>query len=279
MTHRSGHFPARLLAVSGVAGLVIATAAWAAPSAGAAPAPTAAASHPAAAAAPAKASAPASCSKSVSKLLQVTAHLSSLHATGQYQKKTNKTPARVVLALKGSPSLGLHLTFSGEVDCTKSLTGVKIPIGGSSLFLTLTPELEFDASGDVGANFTWTENVNVGFTVSGTKFTQGAHSLTSGTKVVFSGNGSVDMKLDLEAAIETAGGIVGVKGTVGPDITGMVTDDTGDGATCWSGSYSTEAVFGAYLNVYFFEKTFSSPAWHLGKTVPIRETCAGGEDE
>ena len=62
-------------------------------------------------------------------------------------------------------------------------------------------------------------------------------------------------------------------------LTASVTDDTGSGATCWSGSYSTQALFTAYLNAYFFEKTFNSPPWHLGKTVPIRETCAGGEDE
>jgi hypothetical protein len=275
MTHRSRPFPARLLTVSGIAGLVIATAAWAAPTATAA---TQDSTRAAARAAPSASAAKASthsCSPDVSKSLQVTPHLSNLRATGQYEKSKKKNPTRIVLALKGSPSLGLHLAFTGEVNCTKSLTAVKIPISGSPLFLKIEPELDFNAAGDVQADFAWTESINVGFTISGDKFTQGAHSLTSTTKVVFTGNGTAGMKLNLEAVIETAGGIVGVQGSVGPDITATVTDDTGSGAACWNGNYTTEASFSVFVNAYFFKKTLSSPTWQLGKKV-LFHNCLGG---
>ncbi|HEY6494420.1 MAG TPA: hypothetical protein VIZ43_14190 [Trebonia sp.] len=272
MTHRSASITTRLLTVSGITGLVIATAALAAPAAGAAT------QRPAAIGAPAAKAAAGSCTAADSKSIKVTPHLSGLHATGQYKKGTKKTPTKVVLALKGSPSLALNLAFSGNVNCTKSLTAVKIPIAGSPLVLKLTPELNFTASGNVKANFTWTENINIGFTVSGKKFTQGAHSLTSKTKVSLTGDGTAGMKLDLDAAIETVGGIAGVKGSIGPDITATVTDDTDSGAACANGSYSTDANFIAYFNALFFSETFHSPVWQLGSKVPF-SNCVGGDDE
>ncbi len=260
---------ARILAASGVAGLVIATAAWAAPAADAATQHPASASTQLSAASPARASAPgAKAPASVcddtegSTSFQVTPELSSVRATGSW---SHKTPTHVIFELKGKPSLGLNLDFSGDVNCTEIPTPVSIPIGDTGLTLKLGPELSFHATGEVQANFTWTESIDVGFTINHGKFTAGTHSLTSSTKVTLSGNGTLDMKLNLHAVIQTAAGIVGVQGTAGPDISATVTDDTGSGTPCWNGSYSTQASFGITFNAHWFTKTFRSPVWQLGK--------------
>jgi hypothetical protein len=275
----SRHFPARLLTISGIAGLVIASAALAAPAASAATQDSARAASPSVASAPAAKAPPKACSAAASKSLKVTPNLSSLHATGKYQPRTKKNPAQVVLALTGSPSLGLNLTFKGTVDCTRDLGMVKIPIAGApALTLKLVPELVFSASGDLQANFTWTENVNVGFTVSGKKFAQGTHSLKSSTQVAFTGHGSAGMQLNLEATVETAAGIIGVQGTVGPDINAKVTYDAESESSCWTGSYTTDANFTAFLNAFFFEERFHSPTWQLGPKVTF-ENCTDPQDE
>lgn len=277
--HLSKHFPARALAISGIAGLVIASAALAAPAASAATQDSARAATPAVASSPAAKPSAKACSAAASKSLKVTPNLSSLHATGKYQKKTKHNPAQVVLALTGSPSLDLNLTFKGTVDCTKDLGQVKIPIAGApTLTLKLVPELVFNASGDLQADFTWTENVNVGFTVSGKKFAQGSHSLKSSTQLAFTGHGSAGMQLNLEATVETAAGIIGVQGSVGPNINAKVTYNAKSETTCWTGNYTTDANFTAFLNAYFFEEKFHSPTWQLGPKVTFKN-CTDPEDE
>ena len=274
--HRSRNFPARALTISGIAGLVIASAAFAAPAASAATQDSARAASPSVASAPAaRSAANSACKGAVSKSLQVTPDLSSLHATGTYQKRTKKNPARVVLALTGQPSLNLNLTFNGKVDCTKDLPTMTIPITYTDLTLKLVPELVFTAKGVLQADFTWGENVNFGFTASGNKFTEGADSLTSTKQFAFTGQGSAGIRLNLEATIEAAGGILGVRGTVSPDINATVTAKSV--SSCWTVNYAADANFSAFVNAVFFEKDFQSPTWYLGsKTF---EHCTGPEDE
>jgi hypothetical protein len=265
MIRFSGNFPARMLAVSGAAGLVIAAAAWAAP-VDAATLHPASASTQLSAASPIRASTPNAKAKpgicddtEGSTSFQVVPDLSNVRATGSWSRKN---PTRVVFELKGKPSLGLNLDFSGDVNCTESPTPVSIPIGDTGLTLKLGPELSFHATGKVQANFTWAESIDVGFTINHGKFTASGHSLTSSTKVTLSGNGTVDMKLNLHAVIQTAAGIVGVQGTAGPDISATVTES---GTPCWNGSYSTQARFGVTFDAHWFKKAFNSPVWQLGK--------------
>ena len=279
MTRFSGNSPARMLTVSGIAGLVVATTAWAAPAASAATQHPAGASARLGAASPARADAPGAkaaagvCDDTEgSKTFSVTPDLSKVHATGSWKPKN---PTHVVFELTGKPSLGLDLDFSGNVNCSESLPTVSIPIGGTGLTLKLGPELKFQATGEVQADFTWAENIDVGFTINNGKFSAGKHSLTSSTNVTLSGNGTMDMKLNLHAFIQTAAGIVGVQGNVGPDISAKVHDDTRSEATCWNGSYGTQASFGVTFNAHWFKKAFNSPVWQLGKKKSF-SGCLGG---
>jgi len=266
MRHRHRSIFARLLAVFGVAGLLVAIAVWSPPRA------SAAAFN--ATAVKAKAETPA-CSANVSKSLRVTTPnlLKALHPKGQYLKPTKKNPAHVVLSLTGKPSLDLNLSFSGDVNCKKSLASVTMPIADTSLKLKVTPELVFTTSGDVQADYIWTENIDIGFTAIGDKVTEGAHSLTSSSQASLTGLGNAKLVLDLDAVVETPFGIVGVEGLLGPQITASVDNDE-----CWTGSYSTDATFSLFVNTLFFEKKFTTPTWQLGKKVSF-ENCLEGGDE
>jgi hypothetical protein len=266
MRHRYRSIFPRLLAVFGAAGLLLAIAVWSPPGASAAAF--------SATAVKAKAETPA-CSANVSKSLRVTTPnlLKVLHPKGQYLKPTKKNPAHVVLSLTGKPSLDLNLSFSGQVNCKKSLASVTIPIADTSLRLKVTPELVFNTSGKVQADYTWTENINIGFTAIGDKVTEGTHSLTSSSQVSLTGLGTAKLALDLDVVVETPLGIVGVEGVLGPQITASVDNDE-----CWTGSYSTDATFSLFVNALFFEEKFTTPTWQLGNKVDFQNCLYGGDE-
>ena len=281
MTHRRRLSRARFGTVLGLTGLVIAMIAWAAPAAAAAtPHPVGAnarhlkAKHEAAAspAATGTSSAPeptVTCDKpGHSHSIQVGANLQDVHPSAEWKKKD---PAHLVFTLKATPRFDLNLDFSGDVKCEASLTLATFPIGDTGLVLAIGPKLKFDATGTVGADFTWKPSIDVGFTINKGKFSEGPLSFTNGTGVVFTGSGTASVHLDLHAVIETIAGAVGVEGDIGPVLSATVTGTTAAHTACWNGSAAAKADFGTFVSAFGFQKEFSSPEWQLGKS----ESLAG----
>jgi hypothetical protein len=278
MTHRSRSSRPRLWAVFGLAGLIIAMIAWAAPGAVAATRHSATAyaghpnpgrnlaSSPAAQKAPGAAKPTVKCDKpGTSHSIQVGTDLSDVHPSAKWTKKTKTSPAKLVFDLKTTPRFSLNLDFSGDVKCEADLTLAKFPIGDTGLVLEIGPKLEFTATGEVSADFTWKPAIQVGFTVSATKISKGPLSFTNGTGVVFTGSGKATLRLDLHAVIETVGGAVGVEGDIGPTLTAKVTGTTATDTACWNADVAADADFDTFINAFGFEKKFFSHEWQLGK--------------
>ncbi len=247
----------------GLAGLVVAMIAWTAPGAAAAtrPSPGANAPHPAAGRQQTASLAGVKCARpGHSHSIQVSANLSDVHAKGYWNKKAQK----LVFDLKAVPRFGLNLDFSGDVKCVADLTLARFPIADTGLFLVIGPKLEFDATGEVGADFTWKPSINAGFTIKGTTFAKGPLSFSDGTGVVFTGSGTATMRLDLHAAIETLGGVAGVEGDIGPTITAKVRGTTATDTACWKARVAADADFDTFINVFGFKKKFFSHVWQLG---------------
>lgn len=270
MTHRFRPPRTRFLTAAGIAGLVIAITAWAVPGASAATSPPTRANtrHLDARSAGTVSSRPSfpkpvvTCDKpGHSHSIQVSADLSDVHPTARWSKKH---PTHLVFDLKATPRFDLSLDFSGNVKCEADLTLAEFPLA-DGLMLKIGPKIDFEATGEVSADFTWMPSINVGFTTSGTKFTKGPLSFTNGSGVVFTGSGTVSMHLDLHAAIETVGGLIGVEGDIGPVLTAKVTGTTGTDTACWKGSIAAEADFDSFVDGFGFEKKFFGHHWQLGR--------------
>jgi hypothetical protein len=263
MAHHSTSSRARLRTVFGVAGLAMAMIAWTAPGAVAATPNSAGANTPHLRPERATEAPSTTCAdKGTSHSIQVSDNLSDVHATGKWNKKD---PTKLVFDLKATPRFGLNLDFSGHVLCDTELTLAEFPIGDTGLILQIGPKLEFSATGEIGADFTWKPSIDVGFTIDKGKFAKGPLAFTNGTGAVFTGSGTLTMHLGLQAKIETVGDVIGVEGNIGPTLTAKVTGTTATDTACWKVSVAAYAHFDTFISTSWFKKKFFSKDWQLGK--------------
>jgi hypothetical protein len=191
-----------------------------------------------------------------------------MHVTHQYSKHN---PTQLKLDISGTPKFTLSINFQGNVECTaKEL--VTVPLGDTGLDLEIGPELKFSADGTVGAAFTWAPTIDFGFTLNKHGFTDVTHSLSNGGGVDFTGDGSASLLLAVDAKVETLGGVAGIEGVIGPEVTAEVTADSASDSSCWTGKLAGEADFSAFVKVFHFLDAKAEYDKHFGEKT-LAGTC------
>ena len=171
--------------------------------------------------------------------------LSGLHLSHHYSS------AQLKLDISGTPKFSLVFDFKGSVKCTAKALAT-IPLGESGLELEIGPEFTFTADGEVDADFTWAPSIDFGFTLSKHGFTNVVHTLSNGSGIDFTGKGKASLLFGLDTKVQTDGGLAGIEGIIGPELTATVTTDSATGATCWSAKLHGEADLSAYVQVFHF---------------------------
>ena len=184
----------------------------------------------------------------------------------------------VEFALYGQPKLNFGVTFTGSQSC-KAQALVRIPIPDTpGLFVEIGPDFTLSANGSVGVSFTWTPKVFYGFA----RFRGGpnwdSHEFHNGGSVNFTGAAGLTLSLALDAGI-SLDGRVGVRGSLGPEVTGQVSAQTSPPQTCLSVDADFAASLTAFANVFFKEYTFDIGSATFGNlqliTHALMEAVAG----
>ena len=179
----------------------------------------------------------------------------------------------VELALYGQPKLDFAVTFTGSQQC-KAQAAAKIPIPGTpGLFVEIGPDFTLTGSGSVGANFTWAPKIFYGFA----RFRSGpnwdSHEFHNGGNVTFAGAAGLKLSLALEAGISLAGQI-GIRGALGPEVTGQVSAQSSPPQTCLSVNADFAASLTAFANVFFKDYTFTIGSATFGN-LSLYHGCTG----
>jgi alpha-tubulin suppressor-like RCC1 family protein len=162
----------------------------------------------------------------------------------------------VELALYGQPKLNFTVTFTGSQKCAAQ-AAAKIPIPGTpGLFVEIGPDFTLTGSGSVGVNFTWAPKIFYGFA----RFRSGpnwdSHEFNNGGNVKFTGAAGLKLSLGLDAGISLAGQF-GVRGSLGPEVTGQVSAQSSPPQACLSVNADFAASLTAFANVFFNDYTFN----------------------
>ena len=180
--------------------------------------------------------------------VNVEVDLSDLHLSHTYDKNH---PTQLKLDISGTPRFSLVFNFKGDVECTAEALAT-IPLGESGLELEIGPKFTFTASGEVNADFTWAPTIDFGFTLDSHGFTNVVHTLSNGGGIDFTGKGKASLLFGLDTTVQTVGGLAGIEGVIGPELTATVTTDSETGATCWSANLHGEADLSAFVKVFHF---------------------------
>jgi alpha-tubulin suppressor-like RCC1 family protein len=177
----------------------------------------------------------------------------------------------VEFALFGQPKLNFGVTFTGSQKCEAKAT-VKIPIPDTpGLFVEIGPDFTLSGNGSVGVSFTWAPRVFYGFA----RFRSGpnwdSHEFHNGGNVNFTGAAALKLSLALDAGI-SLDGRVGVRGSLGPEVTGQVSAQTSPPQTCLSVDADFAASLTASAKVFFKEYTFNIGSATFGN-VQLYHAC------
>jgi hypothetical protein len=187
-----------------------------------------------------------SCKKAgTSHSVQATVTLAALRTHASYNPKS-----QLVFSMSATPSFGVELHFTGNVSCTATDIA-SFPLG-DGLVLKTGPSMTFTTSGDVNGNFTWKPAISAGFTLTSKGFVKHSESVTNAGGASFSGKGTATLGLGLETEVATTGGIVGIKGDIGPTMTVRVNGDTRSKIPCWDAGITSQATFNAYVTLFKF---------------------------
>lgn len=181
----------------------------------------------------------------LSHTITVIVDLSDLHITAHYRNHELK------FDMTASPKFSIVVDFKGKVEC-KGVVQATVPLGETGLDLKIGPAVTFDADGGVAADFTWQPTFQFGFTLDRHGFTNEKKSLTNGGGIDVTGKGSASMSLGLDATVETAGGLAGLEGFIGPVLTVKVTAHAATRTSCWTGTLAGEADLKAFVKVFKF---------------------------
>jgi hypothetical protein len=162
----------------------------------------------------------------------------------------------VLFTIGGQPKLGLGVTFSGDATCSaKAMAKIPIP-EAPGLFLEIGPDFSLHASGAVGVELEWAPRFFYGFSRFRGEPSNDWKSFHNGGHTNFTGNASLTLSLALEAGL-SLDGHVGVRGALGPEITGQATTQTSPPGKCLSVDGDFAASLTAFADAFFTEYTFT----------------------
>jgi len=162
----------------------------------------------------------------------------------------------VLFTIGGQPKLGLGVKFSGDTTCTAKAIA-KIPIPDTpGLFLEIGPDFTLHASGAVGVELEWTPRFFYGFSRFRGEPSNDWKSFHNGGRTNFTGDASLTLSLALEAGL-SLDGRVGIRGALGPEITGDVMAQTSPPQSCLSVDGDFAASLTAFADTFFHEYTFT----------------------
>jgi hypothetical protein len=202
---------------------------------------------------------------STDRSVTTTVDLSHLHLVASVTGQPS-----IDILLTGSPRFELGIQFSGKVTC-KAAASVPIPLADSGIIVELGPDFTFTASGAVGANFTWEPHLTYGFFRSRYSGNSDTHVFRNGGSVSFTGQASLKLALDLDAAV-TLAGRVGIEGSIGPEITGTVTAHSATQNTCLTVDGDVAANLTAFADIFFHKWSFDLASVTFGDT-KLFEAC------
>jgi hypothetical protein len=169
----------------------------------------------------------------------------------------------VLFTIGGQPKLGLGVKFSGETTCHAQATA-KIPIPDTpDLDIEIGPDFTLHASGAVGVELEWEPRFFYGFSRFRGEPSNDWKSFHNGGHTNFTGDASLTLSLALESGLSLAGR-VGVRGALGPEITGQVTAQTSPPQACLSVNADFAASLTAFASTFFHDYTFTIASAKFG---------------
>ena len=175
--------------------------------------------------------------------------------------------------LTGQPKFHLDFDFSGKVTCT-ALHQVPIPVGNTGIVIKVGPKFSFEASGKIGAHFTWDPRIAYGFYRSRSSGNADFHVFKNQGSVDFDGRAGITVGLGLKTDV-TLAGRVGVAGTIGPELIGEAEAESASAQACYDIRADMAAELEAYADVFFKTWTFHIASGHFGR-VQLAHSCSGG---
>jgi Regulator of chromosome condensation (RCC1) repeat len=188
----------------------------------------------------------------------------------------------VRFALYGRPKLEFGVTFTGSEGCDAHVL-IKIPIPDTpGLFLEIGPNFALRASGAVGVSFAWEPWVFYGFARYRGGPNEDTHEFRNGGRVNFTKAAGLTLSLALDAGL-SLGGRVGVRGSLGPEITGKLSQQISPPETCLTADADFAASLSVFAKAFFTDWSFQISSVKFGDMHLYRDcvasTSGGGSGE
>ncbi len=162
----------------------------------------------------------------------------------------------VRFTIGGQPKLGLGVKFSGETTChAQAIASIPIP-DTPDLDVEIGPDFTLHASGAVGVELEWAPRFFYGFSRFRGEPSNDWKSFHNGGRTNFTGAASLTLSLALESGLSLAGR-VGVRGALGPEITGKVSAQTSPPQACLAVNADFAASLTAFASTFFHDYTFT----------------------
>lgn len=179
----------------------------------------------------------------------------------------------VLFTLGGHPKFELGVQFTGETKCVAKAMA-KIPIPDTpGLVVEIGPDFTLTASGAVGVELDWTPWFFYGFSRFRGEPSNDWKSFKNEGHTNFTGDASLTLGLALEAGL-SLDGRVGIRGSLGPEVTGKVATQTSPAQTCLSVNADFAANLSAFANVFFTSYTFDIGSAKFGD-LQLYHNCTG----
>jgi hypothetical protein len=176
----------------------------------------------------------------------------------------------ILFTIGGQPKFSLGVKFTGQATCHASATA-NIPIPDTPLLVEIGPDFTLTASGAIGAELEWTPRFFYGFSRGRGAPSNDWKSFHSGGHTNFTGDASLTLSLALETGLSLDGHF-GLRGSLGPEITGSVTAQSSPPQACLSVNADFAASLTAFANTFFKDYTFTIGSAKFGN-VQLYHQC------
>lgn len=211
--------------------------------------------------------------KGATPTIDISADLSNI----QVQASVEIYTPSVHFLLLAKPTFDVKLGLNGSVTCSLAVgqLGITIPVDADPpLVLKIGPQLQFSATGGLDLDAQWDPSIFFGFDKGG-GISDDFHTVKSSASVTFSGSASFTIFGGMNAELELPGGLVGVSGEFGPEITGTVSHSCLTLTSSLQASLSIEAsLFAVHFNATIASGDFD--ASQVGKPICITSGAASG---
>ena len=180
----------------------------------------------------------------------------------------------VLFSIGGQPKLNLGVKFAGGELCEASVLG-HIPIPSTPLMLEIGPDFTVGADGAVGVELEWTPRIFYGFSRFRGKPSNNWRTFKNGGRTKFTGNADLRASFALEVGL-SLDGAAGIRGSIGPEITGRVTAQSSPPQTCLSVNADFAANLEAFASDFFEEWTFTIGSATFGHMQLYHKCTASG---